>query len=220
MPRNDSELLKYYRNRAPEYEQIYYRDAPQRQAELAAEGDRLQQLTTGKTVLDLACGTGYWLQRMSQTAAGIVAADISPEMIREARRKSYGCPVDFVRADLNQVPLAGRGFDVVALGFWFSHHPLQDYDRLFDIIEELSAPHGVIWMIDNNPPAEGLSHNSVGTDAHGNNLIKRRLDSGPEYLIIKNYFDEPQLRTVFAERFRIERLTYGVCYWSVVVETR
>ena len=66
-------------------------------------------------------------------------------------------------------------------------------------------------------PAEGLSHNSVGTDAHGNNLIKRRLDSGREYLIIKNYFDEAQLRTVFAERFRIERLTYGVCYWSAVL---
>jgi ubiquinone/menaquinone biosynthesis C-methylase UbiE len=216
---NDPELLKYYDARAPEYEQIYYRDAPQRQRELAADSERLEQLAQGCSVLDLACGTGYWLEKMSHTAKRITAVDFSFKMIQQARRKSFGCPVDFVRADLNTLPFAPEHFDRVTLGFWFSHHPRQHYDQLFDLLTTYLKENGSIWMIDNNPPAEGLRQNSVGADKQGNNLIKRRLDSGKEFTIIKNYFDAAQLESVFGSRFNVERLTFGSCYWSVVLKS-
>lgn len=218
MNHNDPEFMKYYSERASEYEQIYYRDVPQRQRELDADADRLQQLVHGCSVLDLACGTGYWLEKMSQTAKSIAAVDVSSEMIQQARQKEFACSVDFVRADMNELPFAPPVFDRVTLGFWFSHHPKQQYDRLFDLLTTYMAENGSIWMIDNNPLAEGLSQNSVGTDEHGNNLIKRKLDSGREYTIIKNYFDAAQLEAIFGNRFRIECMTFGACYWSVVLE--
>jgi SAM-dependent methyltransferase len=214
----DSELLKYYGARAPEYEQIYYRDAPQRQMELAADAERLQRLVKDRSVLDLACGTGYWLEKMSATAHHITASDISSEMIDQARQKEFGCPVDFVRADMNNLPLGLDTFDLITLGFWFSHHPRQHYGALYSILRSYMKDSGSIWMIDNNPPAEGLSQNSCGTDESGNNLIKRRLDSGEEYTIIKNYFDRDQLVALLSTEFKIERLTYGIFYWSVVLE--
>lgn len=216
---NDSELLKYYSARASEYEQIYYRDVPQRQRELAADAARLQQLVQGCSVLDLACGTGYWLEKMAHTASRITAVDVSYEMIQQARQKEFGCPVDFVRADMNDLPFGPSDlFDCITLGFWFSHHPRQHYGDLFNALLTYLKEDGSIWMIDNNPPAEGLTQNSVGTDQHGNNLIKRKLDSGEEYTIIKNYFDRDQLVSLLSDEFRIERLTYGACYWSVTLE--
>ena len=218
MKNNDPELLKYYSARASEYEQIYYRDVPQRQLELAADAERLKQLVRGQVVLDLACGTGYWLEKMSHTADRIVAVDISGEMLDEARRKQCHCPVDFIKADLNDLPFGSDMFDRVTLGFRFSHHPKQLCGQLFEKLEGLLSPGGKIWMIDNNPPAEGLSQNSCGTDEHGNNLIKRKLDSGEEYTIIKNYFDRDQLVALLSDDFQIRQLNYGVCYWSVVLE--
>ncbi|MCK4574196.1 MAG: methyltransferase domain-containing protein [candidate division Zixibacteria bacterium] len=218
---NDSDRLrKYYAERAPEYEQIYFRDVPERRRELADETVRLQKIARERNVLDIACGTGYWTSRMSQTARSIIAADISPEMLAEARAKEYHCPIDFVRCDLNRLPFAENSFDLITLGFWFSHQPRQSYEALFDSLIPLLTDTGLIWMIDNNPPAEGPDHESSGTDSQGNNLKKRRLDNGMEYIILKNYFVEDELRAIFSPRFHLKRLTYGDCYWSALLTIR
>jgi len=211
----DQRLVTYYSRRAPEYEQIYYRDDPERQAELAAESARLVELTRGKEVLDLACGTGYWLERIASSAAGVIATDVAGPMLAQARRQNLVCPVDFVRADLRWPPFAAGSFDVVSLGFWFSHHPKQDYGELFDGLTRLLRPSGRVWMIDNNPSAEGRTHDPVGFDGEGNKYIRRRLDNGEEHVILKNYFSEGDLRDIFSARFEIVRVTYGKHYWSV-----
>jgi len=217
---NDPELLRYYASRAPEYEQIYYRDAPQRREELDEEAKQLARLVRGRSVLDLACGTGYWLERMAETARCITAVDISFEMIEQARQKPLACPVDFIRADMCHLPLAPNVFDCVTLGFWLSHNPRQHYRELFELMTSYLTEGGSVWMIDNNPPAEGLTHNSIGADRRGNNLIKRKLQSGEEFVIIKNYFDRPQLECLLSADFHIMRLTYGLCYWSVELRRR
>ncbi len=213
----NSDLVKYYSERAPEYEQIYYRDVPQRQQELAAERERLAALVADREVLDLASGTGYWLESMAPGAKQIVASDINLAMLNEARSKALPGSISFVQADLHRLPFAAGGFDIVSLGFWFSHHPRQDYGALFEAILRPLRPGGKIWMIDNNPTAEGLSREPVGADEHGNNLTRRRLDNGETYVITKNYFSEIELSDLFSQRFRVDRLTYGECYWSVVL---
>ncbi|RME31009.1 MAG: class I SAM-dependent methyltransferase [Candidatus Zixiibacteriota bacterium] len=215
----DEKLIAYYRARATEYEQIYFRDNPPRRKELTDEAARLAELSRGQRVLDLACGTGYWTEIMARTAGEIIAVDISPEMLAEARKKSYAGPVLFIRADLNHLPLKSHGFDLVTLGFWFSHQPKQEYDRLFDIIREqlASAASGRVWLIDNNPPAEGPNRDSAGKDEFGNNYKRRLLDSGEEHIILKNYFTPSQLEAIFKPHFTIERLTYGEYYWVVVL---
>jgi len=84
----------------------------------------------------------------------------------------------------------------------------------------LAGPDGRIWMIDNNPTAEGDTRDPVGYDKFGNHYTRRKLDDGQEYVILKNYFGEAELREILGVRFHIERLTYGECYWSVVLRSR
>jgi len=219
MKKPDS-LINYYRLRAPEYEQIYYRDIPEKRRELADEATRLGHLVKGKSVLDLVCGTGYWTKVMAESATMVVATDISREMIAEARQKDYAQPVYFVLADLYRLPFANGTFDVVTLGFWFSHEPVQNYGPFLDELKSLAGEKGLIWMIDNNPPAEGPKYKSVGTDEFGNNYRQRYLDSGEEFAILKNYFAEDQLREIFSPQFEIESLIFNECYWSVVLKPR
>jgi len=210
-------LEEYYRARAPEYEQIYYRDHPARQAELAAEAKRLVALASGKTVLELACGTGYWTRVMSQTAARITASDIAPEALVEAGKKQYGCKVSFIAADMFTHSFGEGSFDLVALGFWLSHQPRQEYDRLFDVISRPLKKGGLIWMIDNNPPAEGSAEMSCQTDEFGNNYKHRFLSDGRSFVILKNYFSRKELETILGSRLGIRSLVHDEYYWSSVL---
>ena len=209
-------MNEYYRERAGEYEQIYHRDDPARQAELAAERERLTELVEGRDVLELACGSGYWTAVMSCAAHSLTATDIEPAMITVAKAKSYPIEVSFRRADMFADKFEPV-YDIVALGFWFSHQPRQEYERLFDILCAPLRRGGRIWMIDNNPPAEGPTNDSIGVDEHGNNFKTRRLSDGREFVILKNYFQPEELRRILEPRFEVERLVFGYRYWSTVL---
>ena len=216
----DHQMDDYWRERAQEYDEIYERDDPGRQAELAAERARLQGLVSGKNVLEMACGTGYWTGVMAATAHSLIALDNEPEMLRIARAKEFPIRVDFVQADMFAAPVRKESFDVVALGFWFSHQPRQELDRLFDLLVRPLRPGGLIWMIDNNPPAEGPQQHTVGRDEQGNNFKRRFLHDGRDYVILKNYFERHELERIFWPRFRIESLIFGHRYWSVVLSAK
>ena len=216
----DKNLISYYKARADEYEQIYYRDIPLRRKEIDIEAERLRKLVTGKEVLEIACGTGYWTKIISETASSLIATDISKEMINEAKKKSYVTEPSFVHTDLYHLPFDKKVFDMVVLGFWFSHHPRQQYSQLCDLLCYSLKNDGLIWMIDNNPPAEGANIESVRKDEHGNNFKRRYLENGREFIILKNYFEKEELKDIFSVFFDVTSINYNTYYWSVVLERK
>src|SRR5687767_9901285 len=95
----NSDLIKYYSDRAKEYEKIYSR--PERQHDLPRASDMLKQIFAGKQVLEIACGTGYWTERIAKTAKSILATDINESVIEIARAKNYSpAAVSFQTIDL------------------------------------------------------------------------------------------------------------------------
>ena len=214
---NDKETADYYRIRAGEYEKIYYREIPERRKEIDDEVERLRTLVAGKKILELACGTGYWTQVMSQSASEISAVDLWPEMLDEARKKSFSCPVHFEAGDMFTMQFPEASFDVIAVGFWFSHQPRQEFERFFDLIKKPLKRDGLIWMIENNPPAEGTQHEMVRTDEFGNNYKRRYLEDGSRHVILKNYFSEEELKRILEQRFQVTSMVYQKYYWSVTL---
>jgi len=217
---SDSKTVNYYRDRAAEYEQIYYRHQPERRREIDDEADRLKSHVADRDVLEMACGTGYWSWIMARTARRITAIDIWMEMLDEARKKNFRSPVDFIRGDMENLPVRDNAFDFIAVGFWFSHHPRQFYDQFFETLKRPLKKDGLVWMIDNNPPAEGRFKESARVDSHGNNFKKRYLDDGREYVILKNYFEKDELQMIFNPVFKIKKLVYKEFYWSILMKFR
>ena len=72
-----SEIINYYRNRAREYEDVYYWTDPHRQEEQEIIGNTIKSSLNGREVIDLACGTGWWDRILSETAKSITGLDIS-----------------------------------------------------------------------------------------------------------------------------------------------
>jgi len=81
-------MEEYYRRCAEEYEEIYQRSDPVWRQELNKIADALRQVFKGRRVLEIACGTGYWTQLLSETAQSIVAPDILQEMLEIAEKNN------------------------------------------------------------------------------------------------------------------------------------
>ena len=73
----------------------------------------IQPVVKGKTVLELATGTGLIAKNIMNTAAHIEATDASAEMVAVAKRDARSAKLHFSVQDMFLLPYAEESFDVV-----------------------------------------------------------------------------------------------------------
>ena len=73
----------------------------------------LRPVVKAKTVLELATGTGLIAKHIVNAAEHIEAADVSAEMIAEAKRDNRSAKLHFSVQDMFCLPYADKSFDVV-----------------------------------------------------------------------------------------------------------
>ncbi|HEY1275030.1 MAG TPA: class I SAM-dependent methyltransferase [Thermoleophilaceae bacterium] len=76
------------------------------------EGLALQHGLPGRTVLDVACGTGKSALPLATRGYEVSACDISPAMVQQARRRLGGRARRVFAADMRRLPACGR-FDLI-----------------------------------------------------------------------------------------------------------
>jgi demethylmenaquinone methyltransferase/2-methoxy-6-polyprenyl-1,4-benzoquinol methylase len=189
------ELIDYYRRRAGEYEDIYA--WPERQADLAILRREIPARLAGCEVLEVACGTGYWTERIAATAKRIVATDVAPEPMAIARAKSYACPVEFRVADAYALPDLPEPFDAAFAGFWWSHVPRSRRGAFLHCLHGRLRPGARVVLFDNRY-VEGAMGPIAETDAEGNTYQRRRLADGSETRLLKNFPSATELAEVFS----------------------
>ena len=84
----------------------------------------IEEVTGGGTVVDCPCGAGPALCSLRpETGVRYVAADISPSMLRRARKRALVrslTEVEFIEADATDIPLPSASTDLF-LSFWGLH---------------------------------------------------------------------------------------------------
>lgn len=184
-------LADYYARRAPEYERFY--DKPERQADLAVLRERLARLLGGRSVLEVACGTGYWTAVIAPHAHAVTALDLNEEVLALARDKLLPAgKVEFLRADVYALPDFGRRHDALFAGFWWSHVPRARLDAFLAGCVRAAAPGAMLAFLDGRY-VEGSSTPIARRDAEGNGYQTRRLDDGSVHEVMKNYPEESEL---------------------------
>jgi SAM-dependent methyltransferase len=209
----DKSMPTYYAKRAQEYERIYQK--PERQDDLRRLREFVARSLAGRHVLEIACGTGYWTEILSRSAASVAAIDINDEVLEIARGKALDPErVRFQKADVYALPPFSQRFDGLFAAFWWSHVPKSRLREFVSGLHPFLAPDAHIVMIDNRY-VEGSSTPIARMDAAGNTYQTRKLDDGSTYEVLKNFPTEPELAQTLAglaDNIRIEFLEY---YWTM-----
>jgi len=211
-------LEDYYGRRAAEYEEVYSREDPVARLELDAISAAVGTWVSGRRVLEVACGTGYWTQPASRGALSISAVDVSKEMLEIARRKKYRCDVSLHMADAFAVPFRPGSFGGGFANFWVSHVPKKRLRAFVEDFHRTLDPGSSVFFAD-NVYVDGLGGELVSNGSDENTYKVRRLRDGSRHLVLKNYYSEAELSAIFGATAAVDsgslEVFYGKRYWHV-----
>ena len=194
------EQRAYYQARAPEYDAWFLRQGrydrgEAHRAQWEAEVERLEQALatfapTGD-VLELACGTGWWTERLSKYGASLTAVDASPEVLELNKKRLPSARIDYVQADLFSWR-PERTFDTVFFSFWLSHVPPERLEGFWDTVRRCLNPGGRVFFIDSRYTSDATAkdHTLNSPEAHS---VTRRLDDGQTFEIVKVFYEPERL---------------------------
>jgi SAM-dependent methyltransferase len=104
---------------------------------------------TGRTLVDLGCGTGYWLRRYAGEAARVVGVEPDPALRPAALCAADALPATEVLAgSAEHLPLADRSADIVHARFAYFFPPGADAG-LTEVLRIL-RPGGRLVVVDND----------------------------------------------------------------------
>ncbi len=213
----NTDIVSYYKDRAKEYEKLYSK--PERQEDLKSATTILQEIFADKQVLEIACGTGYWTEKIAAMATSIFATDINESVIEIAKKKDFlSKQVSFGIADIYNFSDNNK-FESLFGGFIWSHILLQDLDKFLLTVNSLVSPGGTVVFMDNNY-VEGSNHPITERDEHGNSFQTRKLEDNTTHLVLKNFptelFLQQKLKDMVGE-FKFFNLNY---YWIICYNTK
>jgi SAM-dependent methyltransferase len=192
--------LDYYRARAGEYDQWWLRQGRYDRgaalnarwfAEAALVSSALSTFRPAGRILELACGTGIWSERLLPLASSLTALDGSPEMLAVNAARLRSPRVRYVEADLFQWQ-PGQQFDFVFFGFWLSHVPPKRFAEFWQLVLSCLAPDGRVFFVDSRrePTSTAVDHRLPEPES---TVLRRRLNDGREFQVYKIFYDPSEL---------------------------
>jgi len=186
-----AQMHAYYAQRATCYDAVYER--PERQQDIREVRALLRQTFAGRTVLEVACGTGYWTPGIAQVAASVTATDGTAQPLDVARGRPGTEGVRFELADAYTLADSLGLFDGAFAGLWFSHVPVARRGRFFASLHARLRPGARVVLMDNNE-VQLRDFPIVETDGDGNTWQHRTLRDGSVHRVLKNFPAKAELR--------------------------
>lgn len=214
-----NEMTAYYDERAPEYELLYqgkgnldldpgsYRSEAMRLCRVVGK------FGTGH-LIDIGCGSCFWLPLYAKRCRKITLLDGSSRMLHECQRKldvlhlKKKCRI--VHGDFFSVTLPAHAYGSALIAFFLSHVPCEREPTFFRKLQYVLKPKASILLIDSTWNAKRKVH----SEKQG--LQQRTLTDGSTHRIYKRYFDERDIECLKRTyRLRLETAHFGDVFFAV-----
>jgi demethylmenaquinone methyltransferase/2-methoxy-6-polyprenyl-1,4-benzoquinol methylase len=187
-------MLAYYNERAPEYEDAYILgtgtasipdpDVFVTEAKLLA--GIVREFAEGR-LIDLACGTGYWLPFYAEHCSHITLFDQSEKMLAECRKKldrlSLGNQSVVLEGDFFDYRFGSTRYDCALVAFFLSHLTESQEPQLFNALRTMLGSSGRFLLLDSAWSDERARFNKKIEQQ------QRHLNDGTSFDIYKRYCD-------------------------------
>jgi SAM-dependent methyltransferase len=206
-----AEQAAYYRARANEYDDWWYRRheadfGPEFAEAWWRDVDELRAafdaFAPRGDVLELAAGTGIWTGELLRFADRITAIDASAETLAINRAKNGDDRVDYLEGDVFSFA-PPRRFDVVFFSFWISHVPRGSFVRFWSVVADALAPDGRVFFLDGARPAHVTANGPAGRRRRkaaeafdglaAAGVTERQLRDGSRFQVVKRYWEPRDL---------------------------
>jgi ubiquinone/menaquinone biosynthesis C-methylase UbiE len=135
---------------------------------------------TGKRVLDLGCGYGWFCRFARENgAAQVMGVDVSEKMLARARETTADPAIEYVRSDIEMLELPTGSFDLVYSSL--ALHYVEDFSALVEVVYRWVATGGNFVFSVEHPvfTASGNARWSVDEAGEKSWLVARYFDEGP-----------------------------------------
>jgi demethylmenaquinone methyltransferase/2-methoxy-6-polyprenyl-1,4-benzoquinol methylase len=140
------------------------------------------------TVLELACGTGWWTQWLAQQARQVTAVDAAEEMLALNRERVKAANVRYILADVFSWK-PERQFDLVFFAFWLSHVPRDRFAAFWQLVGDSLSANGRVFFVD-----ELGTEQTRGQETRlEEDAVLRVLEDGRQFRAVKVFYQPSAL---------------------------
>lgn len=212
------DLMRYYDERAPEYDEVYLGKSPGIPEPELYRHDVNEIIKICKRfgrghLIDIGCGTGFWLPYYIENCEDVTMVDQSKKMLLECQRRvnELGtiANVRFMRGNFFSLRFFLESFDVALVAFFVSHITEQMEDAFFGKLKRLlKSKAEVLWIDGAWSPTRAAHREKEGVQ-------RRSLNNGQEFDIFKKYFDESDIRKLIDKyQFNLASLYMGDVFFA------
>ena len=187
------EVAEYYDSLAKGYHRRFGYDEVDTSMEFNQIRDLLSGMFTGRDVLEIACGTGYWTSIIAQAAKSVLATDMNGSMLAEAM-KNLSCysNISYSEADAYSLKNVTSLFSGAISVLWWCHMPEKNIPVFLNALHSKLIPGARVLHICQLEDSDSESHK---IDENGDTIALRKSEE-QIYRIVKNIPTEHDLREI------------------------
>jgi ubiquinone/menaquinone biosynthesis C-methylase UbiE len=206
------EMMSYYDERADEYDGIYLGKghatiAPDVYKKDVARVSKMVSRFGKGHLIDIACGTGFWLPDYARNCNQITFLDQSERMLSECKNRVERLGLtnisSFVQGDFLGANLETSKYDCALVGFLLSHLTLEQEKAFFEKLRKILKTNSQLMFIDSTWNRRRQQYREK------EGIQERVLNDGRIFRIYKRYFEKSDVEEMF-KRYDFEVKSYYV----------
>ena len=214
----------YYDERAREYDEIYSgKGLVNIDSEFYLEdvnniGKIIKKIGNG-SLIDIGCGTGFWLPYYARNCSTITLLDQSRKMLLECRKRVVKLKIEnkchIITADFFAKRIKKAIYDCVLIGFFVSHLSFKQEPHFFQKLRLILKPRASIMVVDSAWTRPRMKNRKKeGQQA-------RILNDGRKFTIYKRYFNQRDIEKIFKRYgFKLNYFYLGNVWLAAIGEKK